>query len=247
MLITPSKAWFNPYNIFTQTPGCVLYFDARDPLNNNASSRPTPGSQLPIFYDKSGYKDNFSQGTTSQEPNFVPGLFGQQPGISFNSANNMGLYTTTGPILSSPVGSWTIFYVINISSTTEYFITDSQGKTYRFIVYSMNNTLNVQVTSSITATFTGLTVGSPIVLSVVLDATGNTSNVYQNSIALSGQNVYTASAPLTKLTLGIDYGNSFAPFNGGIGAYIWYNRALSAATRLSIERALGNGFGIATG
>lgn len=238
MIITPTRGW-NPYSYFTQVPGCLLYLDARDPLNTG--SQPSNGTAISTWYDKSGNGNNLIQATGGKQPSFAVNSFNKTPGVSFNYANEDGLYSTTAPILSAPQGSWTIYYVVNLLSTNETFFTDSEGANGRFLIYIASGDWSYNDVNG-GHTLGAATTGKQIV-SVVLDATGNAGTIYVNGTSV-GNSTFTQNAFASRIALGIDYGNSFAPLDGTVGAYLIYNSAHSTTVRQGIEVQLGNIFGI---
>lgn len=231
----------NPYSIFTQTPGCLVYFDARDPANNGI--QPSNGTALSTWTDKSGNGNNFTQTTVSEYPTFTTNVFNSLPAISFNSANNDGFHTTTGSILFQPNGSWTVYFVFNLNNLNEMFFLDSQGTASRFLIYMLSGNMHYQDPSG--DHVIGAAVSGKQIISCVLNASGNTGTIYRNSTSL-GSSTFTANSFGTSISLGIDYGQGFAAMNGSIGVFLIYNWAHDNTTRLNIERALGNVFGIPT-
>ena len=225
-----------PYVFFTQVPGCVLYLDARDPSNNG--TQPSNNASIAEWYDKSGNGNNLSHATGAKQPTFISSHFNGQSALYFDGSQ--GFLGSSIPICSSPVGSWTIYYVIDLSGiSTEQFITDSPGNVSRFLFYNNSSQWIWNATGAIGTSQTGKQV-----LTFVLSTGANTVTAYINGVSI-GSVAYVANAPATSLSLGFDYGQSFDPITMYCGAHLWYNWAHDSTTRGKVETRLGNIFGIA--
>lgn len=235
MIITP-RFTASRFNYFTQVPGCVLYVDARDPLNTG--SLPAVNTQIGTWVDKSGRGNNLVQGTSGKQPTQSYNSFNSIPGITFSPGSNQGFLSTTIPLLVTPVnGSWSIYVVVNMFNvTSNQFLIDSNGSSARFLINIQSGL--IKYGSSVGAIATGKQV-----ISMIFDADNTLLTFYINGNSI-GTLAYTANGFAASLSFGIDFTAGFGPCNMAAGCELIYNWAHDTTTRNGIERRLGNIFAI---
>ena len=228
------------YFVPTQISGCSLWLRA-DLGVTLAPSNPT---NVTTWKDQSGNGNDASQGTTANQPTYVPSAINALPAIQGDGAARF--MTTAAFTIGSaatlcavvePLGSMNGYTRIleQQYNTTYYLGTDSSQTKYKLIVNNGTSPYGVAqggtVTTNAPAIVTGV-YGSP------------TGSLYING-ALVAADSFTAPTPASQVLYIMQAYNGFAEYwNGYLAEAIVYNRALSTAELTRVHRYLGRRYGV---
>ncbi len=225
----------------------VLWLDAETSLNRN-------GGTVADWTDRSGNNITFAQSTPNQQPADI--TIGTRAAIGCDGVNDELSAGNATALNISGDESWTFVTVIQLTSTSTNFQgvfskRDPGGSVTNpmFLGIEMSaTTARLGVTSDVAeypiSTATGLTIGSPAIISGV--RTGRTEILAYLNGSLSGIQNSTIAGSLSSagnLTL-CNQDGTVNYFNGRIGEVIVYRRALSAGERSGVECYLAGRYGV---
>lgn len=117
-----------------QLPGCVLWLRADQGLTLN-------NTNVSQWNDLSGQGQNFSQGTTADQPLWTPNGFNGLPGVTFNGSTT---FLSNGSLTynsASPAAQLTVFVALQLTSTVvqQYFLAQPAQTGFDFIAEANTN------------------------------------------------------------------------------------------------------------
>ena len=239
-LLRPVASGFNPASI----SGIVHWWDA-----NDASTVTLDSGAVSTWTSKAGTKTAASQSTANNRP--VTTTVNGKTAILFDGSNDGFNFTGT----SRTDETWIIAASQSVGTGTQAILNDA-GNGHGILASAGSvklieagfaggfvegvNRLRVQYHPTSTQP------AGPMVVSVVRSAAAG-GFVFvdgtQRVSALNGASSFTSSQATTLQRIGF-YSSTLWPWNGWIGEILLYDRALSAAERLKVERYMGKKWGI---
>lgn len=245
---------FSPTNIGlipTQIPNCVAWMDAADTSTDNITSS---GGLVSAIDNKANSQIPFTQGTGAAQPTTNSLTIAGKNALSFDGtndrlgANGLSAYFTTG---TAPFTAFVVGYTNTItggargiwgaSFSTSRYISSFRSNNSAFMeIGSENNAGGFKdITSS-----NALVNTTPFALTTVYDGT-NVSNYQDASTINTGTTFANGAITLDTFSIGSILAANFY-WNGAIGEFILYNRALTSTERLTVQRYLGQKWGTLT-
>jgi hypothetical protein len=215
-----TKKWFLQAQP-TIVKGLQVWLDGADPSGNG--SRPTPGTAITTWADKSG---NGYNATHANSPIYTP------LGIQFNGSNQY--YTTTYP---SSRNTETIFVVFRTSATGQFAFVDtdsSGGRSFQLCNAIVGPSLAKSAIAWLVYGSTAISTGSTYVATCSYSSSG--INIFVNGNA-SGSSATATTFDAGNTWIGAGFNNSFF-MNGYISEVLIYSNALTTSERQGIETYL---------
>jgi len=216
-----TKKWFLQAQP-TIVKGLQVWLDAADPSGNG--SRPTPGTAITTWADKSG---NGYNATHANSPIYTP------LGIQFNGSNQY--YSTTYP---SSRNTETIFVVFRTNATGNFALVDTDSSGGRSFLSGVITQVGPSLAKSAIAWLvdgsTVISTGTTYVATCSYSSSG--INIYVNG-NLSGSSATATTFNAGNTWIGAGFNNSFF-MNGYISEVLIYSNALTTSERQGIETYL---------
>lgn len=233
----------------TQTPRIIpslfAWYDGSDPLGTGVP--PANNTQISPWYDKSGNGYNATNGTGSAQPTYKSNILGGNGVINFDGSDDT--LTMPSGVYSLANGNNTAFVVSNTTSdsTTQrvVYMTEGGAANSRWFVAYSTTSGNVNFnssTSNASVSATGVTKANYNIFSCY--RSGTTQSISVNNAAETTNASGASESGVDAASIGSNGGGAGFVI-GNIAEIIIYNRALSAADIIQINRYLSNKWGIA--
>jgi hypothetical protein len=213
-------------------PGCLLWLDASDPLNNGTP--PSSGTSITTWYDKSGSGRNATaSGTITYNATGING----KPAMTLGGSQNFyGSVPITGNTL-------TVFAIVtmNSSSSATARIIGLAGDVQGNSDYSNNSYITlqrgdasfiIQRNSVVVGSSSSTSYSTPYLVECWVDGTNEYVTIQSGSTTNIGSAASTGNFAISAYTIG---GNVYGSLNGFISEIIVYNTSLTTTQRQQIE------------
>lgn len=225
----PSK--FQP----TDINGCVLWFDAIDPLGSGNTSTVSP---ITTWYDKSGMGSNATAvGTINMVSSAINGL----PAVSFAGGSLTGYFTGNMADVGTTISIFAVstyngtggvrLFSFGVAGTGDY-----AGSGYGFFGSTGGLAYTGYKNGAFTNTTSAIVANVPYVTSLIWDGTNANINLNGGTIVSSAQSG--GGFAVTNYALGIDViatSTDPAIWSGYAGEIVVFNTALSTSERQQME------------
>ncbi|NQY11346.1 MAG: T9SS type A sorting domain-containing protein [Flavobacteriales bacterium] len=216
----------------------ILWLRADEQSYNNAGTTlATDGQTVQEWHDQSGNNTDVDQATGDDKPSWdeVSSNFNGKSCITFDGSDDYFSFSS----FSNSASDYTMFLVLNTSSTSQEKIFDAQ--TGRLII-GHHGGLSIGAFYDGSLHGTGIAVSGTQMIGWDLDNAG--ASVYEDGTQTQTSMSYTQKAIGGSITLGSTYSGANEHFTGDIAEFIIYNSTLNNAERIIIENYLGNKYGI---
>jgi hypothetical protein len=217
-------------------PGCVLWFDAADPLNTGTA--PANGTSITTWYDKSGGNRNATANTgityNTTGLNSKPAMTLNGSQYFTGAVSNTGTTLTVLMVCTMNSSSGGNGRFISLAAGTN--VADYNSTSYMCLVRNSSATAYADVYRANASSSNIVTTYTPYLVETWFDGTNRyitTQNGNSTSITSAAS---TGNFAITNFYIGCDPTfNAVGSFNGFMSEILVYNTALSTAQRQLVE------------
>ncbi len=230
---TPETKYFNDNPI--PKLNLSLWLRADKGVEHSANS-------ISLWKDLSGNGNDVVQSTATAKPTFVSNSQNSLPTVQFDGTSDY--MTTVGNV---SLGTQTTIIAVSYINSAAGYMRLLHANSNAYILFGYNNNVftsnygNGTAWNNLTANGGGTVNGTWKIITSVVNGTNDLS--YQNGVALAAKGAG-KTASNAGLVVGAYTDGTTQWFNGKLAELIVYNRALSAAERISVENYLAMKWGI---